>query len=156
MMLEGLKSLARSCAEANAGEVQGKGDGEEGHGSGHREARLQHGLAERAEGVGDAGAEGKNVGGGEGWLGDCGGNESGAAEEGVGSPETIVAAEDDGWLGCSAGGLTAGLGDDAFEQGGGGSGRGDFSISIQAAPRWASASMVAQLGQPTRWRSKVA
>ena len=38
----------------------------------------------------------------------------------------------------------------------GGSGRGDFSISSQAAPRWASASMVAQLGQPTMWRSKVA
>src|ERR1700733_190218 len=38
----------------------------------------------------------------------------------------------------------------------GGSGRGDFNISIQAAPRWASASIVAQVGQPAKWRSKVA
>src|SRR3984885_2972517 len=38
----------------------------------------------------------------------------------------------------------------------GGSGRGDFNISIQAAPLWASASMAAQVGQPAMWRSKVA
>src|ERR1700727_106085 len=38
----------------------------------------------------------------------------------------------------------------------GGSGRGDFSISIQEAPRWASVNIVAQLGQPAMWRSNVA
>ena len=65
----GLEVAGAKVAEANAGEIQGKGDGEEGHGGGHREARLQHGLAEGAEAVGEAGAEGKDVGGGEGRLG---------------------------------------------------------------------------------------
>src|SRR6266702_2404413 len=38
----------------------------------------------------------------------------------------------------------------------GGSGRGDFNISIQAAPRRASASMALQLAQPIICRSKAA
>ena len=64
----GLEVAGAKLTETNAGEVQSKGDGEEGHGGGHREARLQHGLAERTEAVGDAGAEGKDFDGGEGRL----------------------------------------------------------------------------------------
>ena len=59
----GLEITGAKSAEANAGEIHGEGDGKEGHGSRHGETRLQHGLANGAEGVGEAGAEGDDVGG---------------------------------------------------------------------------------------------
>ena len=62
----GLEVAGAKLAETNAGEVHGEGDREEGHGGSHRETRLQHGLAEGTEPGGDAGAEGKDVGGGVG------------------------------------------------------------------------------------------
>jgi len=64
----GFEVAGAKIGEANAGEIQSEGNREEGHGSGHCKPRLQHGLAERAEALGDAGADGNDFGGGEDWL----------------------------------------------------------------------------------------
>ena len=121
----GLEVGGAKLAETNAGEVQSKGDGEEGHGGSHRKPGLQHGLTDRTEAVGDAGSEGKDFDGGEGRLHDCAGNEHRAAKDGGGGmdAEPVVRAEDDGRVG-QGGVFAAGLGDDALQQGGGGSGAG--------------------------------
>ena len=104
----GLKVAGAELTEANAGEIESEGDREEGHGCGHGETRLQHVLAERTEAVGDASAEGKNLGGGEGRLADV-------AALADGGTEMVGGAEDD--VGGFGGGLAAGFGYDAVEQG---------------------------------------
>ena len=121
-----LEVAGAKVAETNAGEVEGQSDGEEGHSSGHRKARLQHGLAERAEATGDAGAEGDDLGGGECGLGHCGNCRP--TENGGGrlDAKAVSRAEDDlRSLGCFSS-LAAGLREDAFEQVGGWFGPGRF------------------------------
>ena len=155
MMLEGLKSLARSSLRRTPVRLRVRAMEKKAMAAVIARRGCSMVWPRRAEAVGDAGAEGKDVYGGE-WPAAAGWRTgtSGIVEGSRGLRRSGCRGRFGGLAG--GGGFAAGLGDDAVEQEAGGSGRGDFSISIQAAPRWASANMAVQLGQPATWRSKVA
>ncbi len=115
MMLEGLKSLARSSLRRTPVRFRVRAMEKKAMAAVMARRGCSMVWPMERKPLAEAGAEGKDLGGGEGRLGGPLATRAGTAEQVVGGPETVVAAEDDGWFGF-AGGLAAGLGEDALEQ----------------------------------------